>query len=74
MASLETGWLSLTPGEVIVAGLVADGLTNREVGERVFVSRHTVDFHLRQIFRKLDVTSRVALARVVVERRLSGEE
>jgi DNA-binding CsgD family transcriptional regulator len=71
MTSPQTGWVSLTPGERAITGLVTDGLTNREVGERMFMSRHTVDFHLRQIFRKLDVTSRVALARLVAERRLS---
>jgi DNA-binding CsgD family transcriptional regulator len=56
------GWDSLTDTERRVAGLVAEGLTNREAGRRLFVSRHTVDFHLRQIFRKLAITSRVELA------------
>jgi DNA-binding CsgD family transcriptional regulator len=48
-----------------VARLVADGLTNREVAERLFVSPHTVSGHLRHIFMKLDVNSRVDLARIV---------
>lgn len=61
------GWDSLTPTETRVAALVAGGLTNRTVAERMYLSRHTVDFHLRQIFRKLDVTSRVALTRVVLD-------
>jgi transcriptional regulator of acetoin/glycerol metabolism/DNA-binding CsgD family transcriptional regulator len=62
------GWDSLTPTERSVAELVAHGLTNREAGERLFLSHHTVGFHLRSIFRKLDVSSRVGLARLVVER------
>lgn len=62
------GWDSLTDTERRVAELVAEGLTNQEAGGRLFVSRHTVDFHLRQIFRKLGITSRVELAGVVHER------
>jgi DNA-binding CsgD family transcriptional regulator len=58
---------SLTNSQRIVAELVAQGLTNREVAARIFLSPHTVDFYLRQIFRKLDVRSRVALTRLVVE-------
>jgi DNA-binding CsgD family transcriptional regulator len=44
-----------------VTELVTQGLTNREVGERLFISKHTVDFHLRCIFRKLGLSSRVEL-------------
>jgi DNA-binding CsgD family transcriptional regulator/tetratricopeptide (TPR) repeat protein len=62
-----SGWGSLTEGELRVAHLVAEGLTNPRVGERMFVSRHTVDFHLRQIFRKLEISSRVELTRLVLE-------
>ncbi|MCW3035804.1 MAG: hypothetical protein JWM17_1116 [Actinobacteria bacterium] len=61
------GWASLTDTERRVANLVAEGLTNRQVGERMFLSRHTIDFHLRQIHRKLDITSRVDLTRLVLE-------
>jgi DNA-binding CsgD family transcriptional regulator len=61
------GWESLTSNERDVAQLVADGLTNREVATRMFLSRHTVDFHLRSIFRKLAISSRVQLARITVE-------
>jgi DNA-binding CsgD family transcriptional regulator len=57
---------SLTDTERTVAKLVADGLTNRQIAERVFISRHTVDFHLRSIFRKVGVASRVELARQVI--------
>ena len=62
------GWASLTESEARIAELVAQGLTNREVAEDLFVSRHTVDSHLRQMFRKLAITSRVQLARLVIER------
>jgi DNA-binding CsgD family transcriptional regulator len=61
------GWDSLRESELGIAQLVADGLTNREIGARVFLSPHTVDSHLRQIFRKLGINSRVELTRLVVE-------
>ena len=56
----------LTDTERAIAELVAQGLTNRQIAERVFVSRHTVDFHLRSIYRKVDVTSRIDLTRQIV--------
>jgi DNA-binding CsgD family transcriptional regulator len=62
------GWGSLTDSELAVVGLVADGLTNREAAERLFVSPHTVNSHLRHAFTKLGVNSRVELSRVVAER------
>jgi DNA-binding CsgD family transcriptional regulator len=61
-----TGWESLTDTERSVAGLVAEGLTNQEVATRMFLSRHTIDFHLRHIFRKLGIESRVVLTRIAV--------
>ena len=61
------GSQSLTDSERQVALLVAEGLTNAQVGQRMFLSRHTIDFHLRQIFRKLNVHSRVAMTRRVFE-------
>ncbi len=60
-------WWALTDSERAVAELVAQGLTNRETGRRVYMSRHTVDSHLRQIFRKLNICSRVELARIAGE-------
>jgi DNA-binding CsgD family transcriptional regulator len=60
------GLAGLTDTERAIADLVAQGLTNRQIAQRVFVSRHTVDFHLRSIFRKVDVTSRIDLARQIV--------
>jgi ATP/maltotriose-dependent transcriptional regulator MalT len=52
----------LSPAERKVALLVADGLTNLEVAERLYLSRHTVDSHLRKIFVKLEIKRRVELA------------
>jgi DNA-binding CsgD family transcriptional regulator len=59
-----SGWAALTTSELTVAGLVAEGLTNREVAERLFVSPHTVNSHLRHVFSKLGINSRVELARL----------
>jgi DNA-binding CsgD family transcriptional regulator len=61
------GWGSLTDTERKIAELVSQGLSNREVASQVFLSAHTVAFHLRHIFWKLDVGSRVQLARLVTE-------
>ena len=62
-----TGWESLTEAERATAQLAAQGLNNRQIGSRLYISRHTVAFHLRQIFRKLQISSRVQLTRIVVE-------
>jgi DNA-binding CsgD family transcriptional regulator/tetratricopeptide (TPR) repeat protein len=62
-----TGWNSLTDTERRVARVIADGHTNREAGGLLFLSPHTVDYHLRSIYRKLDVRSRVELPRIVLE-------
>nr|WP_083466947.1 LuxR C-terminal-related transcriptional regulator [Kibdelosporangium sp. MJ126-NF4]CEL19943.1 Transcriptional activator [Kibdelosporangium sp. MJ126-NF4]CTQ97167.1 Transcriptional activator [Kibdelosporangium sp. MJ126-NF4] len=56
-----TGWDSLTETERKVATLVAKGLTNRQAAGHLFVSPHTVGYHLRQIFRKLEIGSRIEL-------------
>jgi DNA-binding CsgD family transcriptional regulator len=63
----EKRWAVLTPAERRVAAEVADGLTNREAASALFISMHTVDYHLRQIFRKLELRSRVDLARLVAD-------
>ena len=57
-----SGWASLTDAERRVAVTVAQGRTNPEAAALLHLSRHTVDFHLRQIFRKLSLDSRVELA------------
>ena len=56
--SAISGVESLTPTELRVAELAADGLSNREIAELIFVSRNTIAWHLRNIFRKLQVESR----------------
>ena len=66
------GWDSLTDTERTIADLVAQGLSNRQVASRVFLSTHTVAFHLRHVFWKLDVTSRVQLARMSAEQAATG--
>jgi DNA-binding NarL/FixJ family response regulator len=60
--------LELTPQERNVARLVATGLTNREIADRLFVTLNTVETHLRHIFQKLDVTSRTQLVIAVGDR------
>ena len=66
------GWDSLTDTERRIADLVAEGLSNRQVATQVFLSTHTVAFHLRHVFWKLAVTSRVQLARIAAEKAASG--
>jgi DNA-binding CsgD family transcriptional regulator len=66
------GWDSLTDTESSVTELVIAGLTNQEVAERLFMSRHTVGSHLRSIFRKVGVSSRVDLTRLAVQRDRTG--
>jgi DNA-binding CsgD family transcriptional regulator len=63
------GWESLTPTEVKVVELVAQGLTNPQIGERMFISPGTVKTHLAHVFRKLDVHSRAELSAQAVGRR-----
>ncbi|MFI5897656.1 LuxR C-terminal-related transcriptional regulator [Actinoplanes sp. NPDC051513] len=59
----KPGEAALTGAEIRVAVAVADGLSNKEAAERLFVSVKTVEFHLGNIFRKLDVRNRTELAR-----------
>jgi DNA-binding CsgD family transcriptional regulator len=68
------GWGSLTDTERTVADLVAQGFSNREVASQMFVSTHTVAFHLRHVFWKLELTSRVQLARLVAEQSTQGTD
>jgi DNA-binding CsgD family transcriptional regulator/tetratricopeptide (TPR) repeat protein len=57
-----TGWDSLTPTEHRVAALAAEGLTSRQIGDRLYVSTFTVGSHLRHVYQKLGINSRLQLA------------
>ena len=54
----------LTAQERQIAQRVAEGHTNREIAGQLFLSPRTIDFHLRNIFRKVDITSRIQLAQL----------
>lgn len=58
----QIGWDSLTPTEHRVVDLVVEGLTNPQIGERLYVSRRTVQTHLAHVFTKLGISSRTQLA------------
>jgi DNA-binding CsgD family transcriptional regulator len=66
------GWGSLTPTELRVVDFVAEGLTNPEIGERMFISRGTVKVHLSHIFAKLNMTSRAELAAKAARREMGA--
>ena len=57
----STGWASLTPAERDVVRLVSEGLGNKDIGTRLFISPRTVQTHLTHVYTKLGVTSRVQL-------------
>ena len=63
----STGWASLTRSEHTVVQLVTRRMTNREVAEHLFVSPHTVNAHMRHVFTKLGIGSRVELTRIATE-------
>ena len=63
----KTGWASLTDPEINVATLAAEGRTNRQIAESLFISPHTVNTHMRHVFEKLGINSRVQLTRFVRE-------
>jgi DNA-binding NarL/FixJ family response regulator len=60
-----SGVAALTPSEHRVAALAADGHTNREIAERLYVTQRTVETHLTHAFQKLDITSRAELGAVI---------
>jgi DNA-binding CsgD family transcriptional regulator len=67
-AQAVEGWESLTDSELGVIRLAAEGLTNRQIGDCLFISRRTVGTHLAHVFQKLDVSNRSQLAAEVTRR------
>ncbi|MEV7396461.1 MEDS domain-containing protein [Aeromicrobium sp. NPDC092404] len=65
---------SLSPAELRVAGLVAEGLVNKRIAQQLSVSPHTVDAHLKHIYTKLGIHSRVELTVLAMQRRVRGLE
>jgi DNA-binding CsgD family transcriptional regulator len=67
-ARRSSRWGGLTDSELAVVRLVAEGATNRQAAERLYLSPHTVSSHLRHAFEKLNIRSRVELAVLYAER------
>jgi DNA-binding CsgD family transcriptional regulator len=64
----QAGWDALTPTELKVVALVAEGLSNPQIAERLFISRRTVSTHLSHVFAKVGVASRAELATQATKR------
>lgn len=64
----RTGWDSLTPTERRVVALVAEGLSNPQIGDRLYLSRRTVQTHVGHVFGKLGLSSRAELAAAAARR------
>jgi DNA-binding CsgD family transcriptional regulator len=62
------GWASLTDAELRIVSCVAGGMTNRGIADELHLSRHTVDAHLKHVYLKLDIHSRVELTVLAMQR------
>jgi DNA-binding CsgD family transcriptional regulator len=65
--------VSITPQQLEIAQLAAQGLTNKQIGERLFLSHRTVATHLYQLYPKLGIASRAALSDALAEAAMAGE-
>ena len=63
-----TGWEALTPTELDVIRLVGEGLPNKDIAAKLFISPRTVQSHLRHVYSKVGHTSRVQLAKEATRR------
>jgi DNA-binding CsgD family transcriptional regulator len=63
-----SGWASLTPAELDVIRLVSEGLPNKDIAARLFVSPRTIQSHLTRVYTKLGIASRVQLAQEAARR------
>lgn len=66
-------WDRLTPAELKVVTLVADGLANKDIARALFLSRFTVETHLKHVFAKLGLSSRAALAAHAVRQEIGQQ-
>jgi DNA-binding CsgD family transcriptional regulator len=64
----DRGWEALTPSELAVVDAITSGMTNREAAAHLSLSPHTVSTHMRHVFQKLQINSRVELARLAADR------
>ena len=66
-------WAQLTPQELQIAQMAATGLSNREIGQRLYLSHRTIAYHLYRVFPKLGISARSELRDVISEQVLAGE-
>jgi DNA-binding CsgD family transcriptional regulator len=66
----SSGWASLTPTEIEVVKLAAQGLSNPQIAEKLFISKHTAKVHISHVFTKLGISSRAELASEATRRGL----
>jgi DNA-binding CsgD family transcriptional regulator len=69
----SSGWAALTPTELAVVAFATQGLTNAEIGRRLFITAGTAKIHLSHIYAKLGVANRTELAARATERRVAHE-